>query len=162
MTLIAPEKSPETSPETSAEPTEASEASVDAAVSSEAADELDTSVIADDITDTAPDADSSETADEPEAPRVVMWSKRSGCVQCTATYRRIEESGLPAEIHYFEDNPEKLEEFKNRGFMSAPVMVTDDEIWAGFRPDKLDPLIAEWKADQLLASGEITADDPEN
>jgi glutaredoxin-like protein NrdH len=27
------------------------------------------------------------------------------------------------------------------GFMSAPVVITDDDSWAGFKPDKINGLV---------------------
>ncbi|PDQ35504.1 MAG: hypothetical protein B5766_05410 [Candidatus Lumbricidophila eiseniae] len=88
---------------------------------------------------------------ESETMPILMWSKLSGCVQCNASKRKLDESGIPYQIRYLEEHPEKANQFRNRGFMSAPVMITADNIWAGFRPDLIDVVIAEWQADQLLA-----------
>lgn len=89
---------------------------------------------------------------EPVEPVLIVWSKKSGCVQCTMTHRKLEGSGIPYVEFYLEEHPEKVEEFKSRGLMSAPIVITADDEWAGFRPDKLDAVIALWRADALIAS----------
>jgi glutaredoxin-like protein NrdH len=47
-------------------------------------------------------------------------------------------------IKYTEENLEEnigaLETFKQQGFMSAPIVVTDKDIWSGFRLDKIKSL----------------------
>ena len=40
----------------------------------------------------------------------------------------------------------QLEKVKELGYLQAPVVVTDDEHWSGFRPDKIDAL-----ADRMAA-----------
>jgi glutaredoxin-like protein NrdH len=45
---------------------------------------------------------------------ITVYSKPA-CVQCTATYRAL-------------------------GYLQAPVVVTDDDHWSGFRPDKIATL----------------------
>ena len=35
-----------------------------------------------------------------------------------------------------------LEKVKALGYLQAPVVITDEDHWAGFRPDKIDELAA--------------------
>lgn len=72
-------------------------------------------------------------------PEVTVYSKES-CVQCTATYRRLDKDGVPYEVQMLEDNPELIEQFKAEGLMQAPIVEANGERWSGFRPDKLGAL----------------------
>jgi glutaredoxin-like protein NrdH len=54
------------------------------------------------------------------------------------TRRTLEKVGATfAEIN-LESDPDALAWAKNRGFQSAPVVVTSDgEVWAGYRPERI-------------------------
>ena len=41
------------------------------------------------------------------------------------------------------EDPAALEHVKSLGYLQAPVVVTDEDHWSGFRPDKIDEL-AKW------------------
>lgn len=69
------------------------------------------------------------------------------CVQCNATYMALGTAGVSKESINSIDlsvNPDKLEDLKALGFMSAPVVTIHDDggalvdSWAGFRPDKIE------------------------
>lgn len=69
--------------------------------------------------------------------KVIVYSKPS-CVQCTATYRALDSKGVDYQVVNLEEQPtEVIERFKARGLMQAPVVITGDDEWAGFRPDKI-------------------------
>ena len=68
-----------------------------------------------------------------------MYTKPS-CVQCTATYRALDSKGIEYEIHVLSENAHALEQVKSLGYLQAPVVVTDQDHWSGFRPDKIDEL----------------------
>lgn len=70
---------------------------------------------------------------------IEVWTK-SNCVQCEQTKKRMDQLGIRYEVKDLELNPLKLDEFKNKGFLQAPIVVTDTKIWAGFRPDKIQSL----------------------
>jgi len=72
---------------------------------------------------------------------ITVYSKPS-CVQCTATYRALETRGLSFEILDLSVDEVAFEQIKALGYLQAPVVVTDDDHWSGFRPDKLDELLA--------------------
>ncbi len=38
------------------------------------------------------------------------------------------------------EDAEALVEAKALGYMQAPVVITDEDHWSGFRPDKIDEL----------------------
>lgn len=80
---------------------------------------------------------------------VTVYSKPA-CTQCDATYRQLSKGGLVKDVDYrvvdITQDPEALATIKARGFQQAPVVVTEDDAWSGFRPDKLKPFIAAYRA----------------
>ncbi|ODT41718.1 MAG: NrdH-redoxin [Microbacterium sp. SCN 70-200] len=57
---------------------------------------------------------------------ITVYTKPS-CVQCNATYRALDSKGIDEHV-------------KSLGYLQAPVVVTDEDHWSGFRPDKIDEL----------------------
>ncbi len=72
---------------------------------------------------------------------VTVYTKPS-CVQCTATYRALNAKGIEFEIFDVSVDEKALQAVKDLGYLQAPVVITDDEHWSGFRPDKIDELAA--------------------
>ena len=72
---------------------------------------------------------------------VTVYTKPS-CVQCTATYRALNARGIEFEIFDVSVDEKALQAVKDLGYLQAPVVITDDEHWSGFRPDKIDELAA--------------------
>ncbi|WP_166986215.1 glutaredoxin-like protein NrdH [Canibacter zhoujuaniae] len=68
-----------------------------------------------------------------------VYTKPS-CVQCTATYRALDSKGIEYEVVDLSQDETALETVKELGYMQAPVVVTDEDHWSGFRPDKIDAL----------------------
>lgn len=70
---------------------------------------------------------------------ITVYSKPQ-CVQCTATKRALDKRGLTyAEVDLSQD-PQAFQYVKSLGFVQAPVVVTDQDAWSGFRPDKVKAL----------------------
>ena len=68
-------------------------------------------------------------------PAPVIVYTRPACVQCTSTTRALERRGVRFETRPMtEDDAAR---FKAQGHMQAPVVVTEAETWAGYRPDKI-------------------------
>ena len=72
---------------------------------------------------------------------VTVYSKPA-CVQCTATYTRLDSKGIDYEVLDLSQDSAALEQVKSLGYLQAPVVVTDNDHWSGFRPDKVDELAA--------------------
>jgi glutaredoxin-like protein NrdH len=72
---------------------------------------------------------------------ITVYTKPS-CVQCNATYRSLDNKGIEYEVIDVSEDAEALETVKALGYMQAPVVVTEDDHWSGFRPDKIDELAA--------------------
>ncbi|MFM6974954.1 MAG: glutaredoxin-like protein NrdH [Agromyces sp.] len=70
---------------------------------------------------------------------VTVYTKPS-CVQCTATYRALDSKGVAYEVIDLSEDAGALETVKELGYLQAPVVVTDEDHWSGFRPDKIDAL----------------------
>lgn len=72
---------------------------------------------------------------------ITVYSKPA-CVQCNATYRALDKRGLEYEVIDITEDPSALDRVKSLGYMQAPVVVTDEGHWSGFRPDKIDEVAA--------------------
>jgi glutaredoxin-like protein NrdH len=72
---------------------------------------------------------------------ITVYTKPS-CVQCNATYRALDSKGIEYDILDLSEDPAALEHVKSLGYLQAPVVVTDEDHWSGFRPDKIDDLAA--------------------
>ena len=73
------------------------------------------------------------------AAAITVYTKPS-CVQCNATYRALDAKGLDYTTVDLSGDEEALEAVKALGYMQAPVVVTPDDHWSGFRPDKIATL----------------------
>ncbi|MGO1791065.1 MAG: glutaredoxin-like protein NrdH [Micrococcaceae bacterium] len=70
---------------------------------------------------------------------VTVYSKPT-CVQCNATYRALEKKGIAYETVDLSQDAAALERIRALGYMQAPVVITDEDHWSGFRPDKIEEL----------------------
>ena len=73
-------------------------------------------------------------------PAAVIVYTRPACVQCTSTTRALDRRGIRYEVH--EMTEDDAARFKAQGHMQAPVVVTEADTWAGFRPDKISTIPA--------------------
>ena len=60
--------------------------------------------------------------------------------QCDATKRQLDKLGIPFETVDLTENPSTLEQLQQAGFRQAPVVITPDSSWAGYRPDLIREL----------------------
>ena len=65
---------------------------------------------------------------------------RDNCVQCTRTKAALKKRGL--EYEEIETDEETADSFREQGYQSLPIVVTHDEVWTGFRPDKIKEIPA--------------------
>lgn len=70
---------------------------------------------------------------------VTVYTKPS-CVQCNATYRALDKKGIVYNKVDISQDAAALERVRNLGYMQAPVVITDNDHWSGFRPDKINTL----------------------
>jgi len=71
---------------------------------------------------------------------MIKLLSKSGCVQCDATVRALDAKGIEFVKIDLGEDAAALVEAKSLGYMQAPVVITDEEHWSGFRPDKIDEL----------------------
>lgn len=65
-----------------------------------------------------------------------------GCQPCRLTKRFLTDRGIAFQERNVADDPEALDLVKNLGYQSAPVVISGEQHWSGFRPDKLETLAA--------------------
>jgi len=63
------------------------------------------------------------------------------CSQCEQTKRFLTLKELPFESKMIKDSPEIYALIEEKGYKTAPVVVTDTDSWSGFRLDKLNELL---------------------
>lgn len=71
---------------------------------------------------------------------ITVYTKPS-CVQCTATYRALDKHGIEYSVIDVTEDGEALLTIKEMGYLQAPVVITEDDHWSGFRPDKINQLV---------------------
>lgn len=72
---------------------------------------------------------------------ITVYSKPM-CVQCDATKRAMDRAGLAYSVVDVTEDADALARVKSLGYMQAPVVITADDHWAGFRPDKIKAIAA--------------------
>ncbi|GAB3042042.1 glutaredoxin family protein [Sediminivirga luteola] len=60
-----------------------------------------------------------------------------GCIQCRQTIKYLRDAGEPPRVVDLSESPMDMEAVRAMGYSQAPVVVTGDDHWSGFRPDKL-------------------------
>lgn len=65
------------------------------------------------------------------------------CMACNSTKRQFQKLGVRYDEVALENHPEILEEFKERGYSQAPIIVAGDKIWSGYRHEKIHNLAAQ-------------------
>lgn len=68
---------------------------------------------------------------------VTLYTKPS-CVQCNASKTHLDSKGVEYNIIDLSENPDALATVKELGYLQAPVIVTEDDHWSGYRPDKIE------------------------
>jgi len=70
-----------------------------------------------------------------------VYTKPS-CVQCDMTKRMLDKIGVEYNTVDVTEDSAAMEMVLGLGFKSAPVVITDNDSWAGFNPDKINSLAA--------------------
>jgi glutaredoxin-like protein NrdH len=61
-------------------------------------------------------------------------------VQCTATYKALDKQGITYDTVDISLDAEARDYVMALGYLQAPVVVTENEHWSGFRPDRIKAL----------------------
>lgn len=70
---------------------------------------------------------------------VTVYTKPN-CVQCDATKRTMDKLGIKYSTVDITVDTEAYDMIVSKGFQAAPVVITDDDAWSGFNPDKISGL----------------------
>lgn len=70
-----------------------------------------------------------------------MYSKPL-CVQCDATKRALNKAGVAYDVVDITEDADALARVKSLGYVQAPVVITGEDHWSGFRPDKIKAVVA--------------------
>jgi glutaredoxin-like protein NrdH len=73
--------------------------------------------------------------------QVTVYSTPS-CVQCKQTYRELDKRGISYNVVDLAADDAAMSRIRGLGYAQAPVVEAGDEMWAGFRPDKIRTLAA--------------------
>ncbi|WP_448667495.1 glutaredoxin-like protein NrdH [Aerococcus viridans] len=71
--------------------------------------------------------------------KVTVYSK-ADCMQCNFTKKWLKERNIPYKELNVEEDDNALSKIKEMGYQAVPVIVTEDDSWYGFQPDKLAEL----------------------
>jgi glutaredoxin-like protein NrdH len=72
---------------------------------------------------------------------ITVYTKPS-CVQCDATKRMMDKLNIKYSTVDITVDTEAFDMIISKGFKAAPVVITDDDAWSGFNPDKISELAA--------------------
>lgn len=70
---------------------------------------------------------------------ITVYSKPS-CVQCTATYRALDNAGIEYRVVDLSETPDAITIVQDLGYSQVPVVIAESDHWSGFRPDKITAL----------------------
>ena len=71
---------------------------------------------------------------------ITVYTKPA-CVQCDATKRHLTKLNLEFETVDITQDQAALDKILSMGFQAAPVVITDNDSWAGYKPDKINGLV---------------------
>ena len=71
--------------------------------------------------------------------KVTVYSKPN-CPQCTQTKKKLEQKGIAFEVIDISQDKNALQHVLELGYRQAPVVVSGEKHWSGFRPDLLSAL----------------------
>lgn len=74
---------------------------------------------------------------------VTVYTKPS-CVQCDQTKKFLDKVNIPYTTVDISQDLDAFQKVVDLGFKAAPVVITDNDSWAGFNPAKLTKLAEEW------------------
>jgi len=72
---------------------------------------------------------------------MITLLSKDGCVQCTATQRKMEQLGIEYEERNMSHDAEALELAKSLGHFQAPVVIAGSVSRSGYDPSFLESLV---------------------
>lgn len=74
---------------------------------------------------------------------MVKLYTQPACTDCVKTKKAFKKQGIQYEEIDISKDPSAREMIKSQGFMRAPVVVTENESWSGFKPQKISGIMVE-------------------
>jgi glutaredoxin-like protein NrdH len=71
---------------------------------------------------------------------IIVYTKPQ-CVQCEQTKKLLAKNDLEFDTVDITQDTDAYDKVVAMGFLAAPVVVTDDDSWAGFQPEKINGLV---------------------
>jgi glutaredoxin-like protein NrdH len=71
----------------------------------------------------------------------IVYAKPA-CPQCDATCRQLDKCELKYQKIDITQDPEAYQRVQALGYQAAPVVVAGEQHWSGFRPDRINALVA--------------------
>jgi glutaredoxin-like protein NrdH len=71
---------------------------------------------------------------------ITVYTKPA-CVQCEATKRMMDKLSIDYDTIDITLDTEAFDMLISKGYKSAPVVITDNDSWAGFNPEKISGLV---------------------
>lgn len=71
--------------------------------------------------------------------KVTVWTT-TNCPQCMSTKKMFDKLGVRYDELALEQHPDRLDEFKEAGHLTAPIVQVDETTWSGFRFDRIQAL----------------------
>jgi glutaredoxin-like protein NrdH len=73
---------------------------------------------------------------------ITVYTKPA-CVQCKATYRALDKSGVDYNVIDISTDRDARDYVMALGYLQAPVVVAGGDHWSGYRPDRIHALAAQ-------------------
>lgn len=70
---------------------------------------------------------------------ITVYTKPA-CVQCDATKRLMDKLKIEYSTVDITEDAAALDMIISKGFKAAPVVITEDDAWGGFNPEKINGL----------------------
>ena len=70
---------------------------------------------------------------------VTVYTKPN-CVQCEATKRHLNKNGIEYDTVDITQDISAYDKLIDLGYRAAPVVITDNDSWAGYNPDKINSI----------------------
>ena len=83
--------------------------------------------------------------------QITLYAKPA-CMQCSATSKALEKQGISYRKVDISLDSEARDYVMALGYLQAPVVVTENDHWSGFRPDRIKAL-----ANQKILASDATS-----
>lgn len=79
---------------------------------------------------------------------VTVYHIGPACVQCNQTKRLMNQKGITFDEVDLRQHPEIVEQFKEKGHLTAPIVTAGESVWSGFRFEKINDLAVKLKLEK--------------